>query len=401
MKEINLRVGNDNGNSEHKMIIEGELIVQPNVYADVRKLPLLDDINIDACINDIQNNLIVSIDSPALGTSGTYFIGTYAISTGHMLKNIGVGAANSKFNSDIPIINTISRIAGYAAKKAYLEDNSVEKVKVNVEMTTGLPVNQYSKNKAFDFAKKFMDGTHNATVIAGLKRINVEIKFVYVKALPESTPSIFYLQSRKAKDPIFKTFNELNNLNVNGDYFKDKRILHCAIGEGTTEFPLTIDIDFDPNFIEGTNNGIGHAINRVLNDFKKANYLTKFSRQEYSIAIKDKDHKFHDKAIDFVYNEVRDESQVIFETLEEQIEKANNLVDIVMIHGGGSILAKKFIYDKLVELGKERGILIYYLDGMDAVSLEVKGMYEFVNGEIFDYIKKQYINKAKAEKQVE
>ena len=158
MKEINLRVGNDNGNSEHKMIIEGELIVQPNVYADVRKLPLLDDINIDACINDIQNNLIVSIDSPALGTSGTYFIGTYAISTGHMLKNIGVGAANSKFNSDIPIINTISRIAGYAAKKAYLEDNSVEKVKVNVEMTTGLPVNQYSKNKAFDFAKKFMDG---------------------------------------------------------------------------------------------------------------------------------------------------------------------------------------------------------------------------------------------------
>ena len=72
-----------------------------------------------------------------------------------------------------------------------------------------------------------------------------------------------------------------------------------------------------------------------------------------------------------------------------------------MIHGGGSILAKKFIYDKLVELGKERGILIYYLDGMDAVSLEVKGMYEFVNGEIFDYIKKQYINKAKAEKQVE
>lgn len=397
MKEFNFKVGNDNGNSEHKLIIDGELIVQPNVYANARKLPLLDDVNIDRCINDIQNNLIVSIDSPALGTSGTYFIGTYAIATGYMLKNIEVGATNSKINSDIPLVNTIARIAGYAAKKAYLEDKNVEELKVNVDMTTGLPVNQYTKTQAFDFAKKFMNGIHKVTVIAGLKRINVEIKFVYVKALPESTPSIFYLQSLKSGNPIFQEFNKLYGLDVDGKYFENKRILHCAIGEGTTEFPLTINREFDPNFIEGTNNGIGHATDRVLNDFKKANLLTKFSRQEYSNAIKDVNHKYHEKAVEFIYSEVEDEAEVIYRILKEQVARANNLVDIIMVHGGGSVLAKKFIFNKLVEFGKETGILIYYLDGMDAVTLEVKGMYEFVNGEIFAYLKQNHLNSKKAE----
>lgn len=400
MKEFNFKVGNDNGNSEHKLMIDGELIIQPNVYANARKLPLLDDINIDSCIKDIQNNLLVSIDSPALGTSGTYFIGTNAIRTGYMLKNIEVGATNSKITSDIPLVNTIARIAAHAAKKAYLEDKNENEVKVNVDMTTGLPVNQYSKTQAYEFAKKFMNGIHKVTVIAGLKRIYVEIIFTYVKTLPESIPSIFYLQSLKAGNPIFKSFNELYNVDVDGEFFKDKRILHTSIGEGTTEYPLTIDKVFDPTFIEGTNNGIGHAIDRVLNDFIKANTLVKFSRQEYSLAIIDKNHKYHQKAIDFVYREIEDESTTIFRILKEQIGRANNTVDIIMVHGGGSILARKFIYDKLIEYGEKTGAMIFYVDSEYATTLEVLGMYEFIFGKEFAANKNHHlskINKSKTE----
>ena len=95
MKEFNLKVANDNGNSEHKIYINDELIVQPNVYAKVRKLPLFDDVNIKKAFANIQDNLIVSIDSPSVDTAGTYYIGNYAIASGLLLKNIEVGAINT------------------------------------------------------------------------------------------------------------------------------------------------------------------------------------------------------------------------------------------------------------------------------------------------------------------
>ncbi|WP_294364875.1 hypothetical protein [uncultured Clostridium sp.] len=59
-KVIELKVGNDNGNSEHDLIINGVLIAAPNVFAKVRKLPNLDEINKEFVLNDIHNNLIVT-----------------------------------------------------------------------------------------------------------------------------------------------------------------------------------------------------------------------------------------------------------------------------------------------------------------------------------------------------
>ena len=43
---------------------------------------------------------------------------------------------------------------------------------------------------------------------------------------------------------IFEEFNKLYTQNISGDYFNNKRVLHVVIGEGTTEYPITQDIEF-------------------------------------------------------------------------------------------------------------------------------------------------------------
>ena len=112
-KEIILKVGNDNGNSEHDLLINGVLIAQPNVFAKVRKLPNLDEVNKDYVIKNIQDNLIVTCEDP----SGIYYIGNYALKSGQKIRNIEVGIDNNKIESDIVIVNTLSQIAGFGIKE--------------------------------------------------------------------------------------------------------------------------------------------------------------------------------------------------------------------------------------------------------------------------------------------
>lgn len=399
--QVDLSVGNDNGNSEHDIIINGDIIRQPNVFSIIRKLPNLEELNEEWFISNIEDNLITSISTPILnnGTPSTYYIGNYAVKSGSLLRNIEVGAFNSKLDSDIPIVNTLSQLAGYAVKKVYLEDlegketnKVIEKINVNADMTTALPVTQYNHKTGKIFAAKFLDYTHKVTVHLPTKSIEVIISFNYVKVLPESIPVIFYLQGIQEGDPIIHNFNEQYNLNVNGEYFKGKRILHVAIGEGTTEYPLTEDIRFNPNFIEGSNNGIGHAIESILSDFIKTKHLVKFSRQDYSIAIKDSTNRNHEDAVTMLEIPLEEQAETILRYMKKEVAKANNDVDIICVHGGGSIPMRDFIYKDLIAFCNAIGTKALYIPSEKAVTLEALGMYEFTIGPIFQALKEKYMN---------
>ena len=106
-KEIRVKVGNDNGNSEHDLIINGVAIAQPNVFAKVRKLPNLDEVNREYVLDNIHDNLIVTCEDP----SGIYYVGNYALKSGQKVRNIEVGIDNNKVDSDIVMVNTLAQIA--------------------------------------------------------------------------------------------------------------------------------------------------------------------------------------------------------------------------------------------------------------------------------------------------
>lgn len=393
MKTIKLSVGNDNGNSEQAIIISeygknnSILIRQPNVYSKVYKVPNLEEFNPNYMAKNIFDNLIITIKSNSInsGIPTTYYIGNYAVSSGNALRAIDVGVDNSKVNSDIPLVNTLGVIAGYVVNKTFPKDNNIKNINVIAEMATALPVNQYNKTNTSIFENKF-NTEHMVIVHLGIESITININFDYVKVIPEGVTAVHYFQSlnenelnKIAKDYI-KEYKEFPD-------FKNKRIFHTAIGEGTTEYPLTIDLGFDPNYISGTNNGIGHAINKILDDFKKEKMLGKFTRQEFSKVIQDTKHKYHDFAIEILDLPLETESWAIIDKVKQEITRANNDIDIHAVYGGGSILMKKYLERELLEFDKKADIKLLYIPEDYATIVEVKGLYAFCTSELFQSLK--------------
>lgn len=389
---FNFKVGDDNGNSEHDIYINGEVIKQPNVFAKMRILPTnLEEINPEFIIKNIASNLLITIDSPSC-KPGIYFIGQYALTSGNPISNIEVGVDNNKLDSDIVIVNTVGQIAGYAVQKAYeklkgkIEDTDII---CNVDMTTALPIKQYSREKALQFANKFTCGKHKVTVHVSTQRINVEVKFKFVKVIPEGVTAVHALQNiTEAEKDIFEDFNKKYKKQISdGSYFKNKKILHIAIGEGTTEYPVTDDIKFNPNFIYGSNNGVGHAIDNALPEFMDSNGLLNYTRQNYSEVLRNEEHKYHDSAKEIIAGYLDNQAEEILHNAKNQVQRANNDIDIIAVYGGGSIPMKNTLYDKLDAMCEKSKIELFYVPEKYAVILEALGMYYFTKGDIFTKLK--------------
>lgn len=387
---ITLQVGNDNGNSEHDIVINGKLIQQPNVYSKINKLPNLEEVNPKSYAKKIDDNLIVTIDSAKVnnGTPTTYFVGNYAINSGNRVFNIEIGVDNNKLISDIPLVNTLAQIAGHTAASEFLRDESVEEIDVKVDMTTALPVNQYSKSMSTSMSEKFI-GNHIVTVHLGMKKVRCNIEFEYVKTIPEAVPTVYYLKNNNTENELLDEYKK----EYGETDFENKRILHVAIGEGTTEYPLTQDDNFDPNFLKGTNNGVGLAVEAILEEFKRDHRLPTYTRQDVSKALKDPMDKYHLDAVDAIQEQLEYQADEIYRTVKVEVERAKNNVDIICVYGGGSILMQSFLREKLSDFCKKTNIQLLYIDKPLSVSIEAFGMFEFTKSDIFKILKENYKNK--------
>lgn len=378
-KEIYLRVGSDNGNSEHDLVINGDLIQQPNVYAKVRKLPNLDEVDKEYILNNIEKNLVVTCENP----NGIYYIGDYALKSGQSIRSIEVGVDNNKIDSPIVKVNILSQIAGYVVAKHGYKNNDI--IKVKVDMATSLPVGHYDRKSATAFANTFLESTYLVTVHVGNKAVRVQIEFEFVKVIPEGVTTAFYLKDNQ-DDILNKVAQDIDIEDINS-----ARILHVAIGEGTTEYPMTKGVEFNPNFIKGSNNGIGYAIDKAMDEFKGEVGLVKFSRQDYSNILKDKEHKFYDLALDIIEPYIEEQAGEILSHIKREIEKANNEIDIVLVYGGGSILMQEILENKLQVFCKRAKISLLYVPEEFSVTLEAKGLYCFVCNDIFKILKERYL----------
>lgn len=378
---MKFQVANDNGNSEQDMIIGTTGIAQPNVHAKLGSIPNLDEVNSTAVLQDIHNHLIAVVE----GT--TYYVGQHAIISGQRCRSIEVGVDNNKVESNIVYVNTLAHIAGEACAEAFRAGQDLtQEIQVSVDMATALPVSYYSRALAKQFAEKFTHKPHHVLIYAGPQEISVRITFDYVKVIPEGvTAAHAFLHHPE----IFESYNKAHEDKLSTKDMQSARVLHIAIGEGTTEFPITHDgILFDPDFISGTNNGNGHAIDRCIQDFKKIFGLLKFTRQEYSSILRDPFHRYHDTAMDLIEPALDDEAEEILTMAKEVIQKANNEIDLVAVYGGGSILMRQSLENRLQSFCDRAKIRLLYVDEGQAVPIEAIGLNEFVNSAMFQEIKK-------------
>ena len=405
---LNIKVGNDTGNSELDMIINGEEIRQANVYGRVIGGINLEELDQDKFIENLENNLVIGVCDLEGIESGDYYIGNYTLKSKARVRNIEVGAGNKKVDSDVCFINTLGLISAYAVKQSYKENKDIKDITVKIDMAGALPITQYSKAEGQKFADKFMNTEHRVTVKTPKQNYYVTLKFEFVRVIPEGVTTTFALISDDS-EKLFKFYNKQVAFNLkknkNDDlyreelhtsYFqeKERRILHVAIGEGTTEFPITEGIIYDPNFVEGANNGVGHAIKTALPLFNKE-FRANYSRQMFSDVVKDKEHKYHQDAIEYLSVPLEDEAEVIYRKAIEELEKANNEIDMILVYGGGSILMRKHLEKKLENVARQIRAKLLYIEEKDAVMLEANGLYNFVNSALFEKLKETTLAVAK------
>ena len=377
---LSFKVANDNGNNEQDMFINDYAVRQPNVYAKSSFLPNFEESSTEGVLKDIHNNLFVTIEG------SSYFIGSYALRSGKPCRSIEVGTDNNKVSSNIVYVNTLAHIAGEAAKVAYLSEAPIDQqIEVKVEMATSLPVSYYSKEQGKIFASKFANKAHLVTVYAGAAEISVKIMFDFVKIIPEGVTAAHAFCCHKE---YFETYNKSHSDKITCEFMKTARVLHIAIGEGTTEFPVTYNgLAFDPNFIVGTNNGNGHAIDRVLIPFQKEFGLRGFTRQEYSEVLKDETHNYHETAMQFIETALEDEAYAILSEAKNVIQATHNNISVVCVYGGGSIMMRKALETSLQDFCDRARIKLLYIDAEDAVMLKAVGLNEFVHSDLFQKIK--------------
>ncbi|ANE46558.1 hypothetical protein SY83_10025 [Paenibacillus swuensis] len=385
-------VGNDNGNSEHDMIIDGRLVQQPNVNCTVDELPWSEEQTPESFIRNLQEQLVVTVDSPA-ARPGMYYVGTFALESGEILDNLQIGI-DLKCDMDLPVVNTLAQIAAVAVQKAYEEDKKVpDHIEVEVDMATALPVTQHTDETSAKFEKRFTSGTHHVTVHLGIHRVAVKIVFPFAKVVPEATPVIFALQKDTAghwrEGEIFKEFAEQYGLDkkFNGNYFKDKRILHVDIGDGSTEYPITEGNKFLRQFVHGSHHGAGYAIEEALGDFNRLIHLPDSPRQFFSDVIKNPKHKYNARALKTLKRPMESQSRQIVQNVKRQLTKARNEIDLICVYGGGSILMRSMLYPQLEELCVEREIQLLYIPADYAVQLNALGLDSFVRGKIYEALK--------------
>lgn len=384
-------VGNDNGNSEQDIYIDGELIQQPNVNVMIDKLPWSSDKDtlIDVLMQEISENIVITLNSPA-ARPGIYYIGNKALSSGNAIDNMQIGIDDKSIN-ELPVVNTLAHIATKAVRNAFTEGKTLpEKIEVSVDMATALPITQWNEVAAGRFKDKFMKGPHNVTVHIGQNRVDVTVKFEFVKVIPEGTPVVFALQSMN--DDFYDDFNNIYGIKANKDYFLDKRVLHCDIGDGTTEYPITQGSTFMRDFIDGSKNGAGHAIESSLSEFMNEANLPEVTRQYMEEVLKGMDlykAKYLNKAKKAIRVPLSNEARQILKKVISQLQRIRNEVDVIAVYGGGSILMRDSLFDEIKKIADQREVKLLYVSTRYAVTLNAVGLNEFVKGEIYKVLKER------------
>jgi plasmid segregation protein ParM len=316
------------------------------------------------------------------------------------LDNLQIGI-DLKSDMDLPVVNTLAQIAAVAVQKAYEEEKKVpEMIEVEADMATALPNTQHTDETASKFERRFTSGVHHVTVHLGIHRVTVNITFPFTKVIPEATPVIFALQKDTdgnwREGEIFQEFTEKYQIEskFNGSYFKDKRILHVDIGDGSTEYPVTEGNIFLRQFIHGSHHGAGYAIEEALDDFNRLIHLPDSPRQFFSDVLKNPKHKYRARAFQTLKMPLERQVKQIVQNVKRQLNKTRNEIDLICVYGGGSILMRSLLYPRLEEICEEREIRLLYIPAEYAVQMNALGLDCFVRGKIYEALKNKAMQTA-------
>lgn len=371
---MKLLIGTDIGNSETKMILNQELIKQPSVVKYLLVKPNVHETDHLKNVTNLLDQLVVNISSKALRRNGLYLVGNRANITADKVENMNIKLGN-KHKHDIPVVMTLSMIAGRSIQNHYKETGEIPStIEVSSKMSTAIPASEYTPVKAKHLEERFLNGEHIVIVHVGEELVSVKIKFEKVKVTQEGVPALFALLESDQK--VLDEYNKEYSQKVTPKDLRNKKILHVDIGDGTTEYIYTNGLNPVNDACSGERRGVGHAT-------EEANTLLKeqvgghldINRQQFMSILKDNTHNLFDEANKSLDLAKYSQAQLILEDIQEKYTRnAAGNVDLIAVYGGGSVQFKENLYQDLLEFAKEVRCSILWIPETHAVDMNVRGL---------------------------
>lgn len=365
----------DLGNAETKLYVDGILYMkQPTVIKNLLTVDPETNNNIDEIIEELPRNTIVEIKSSAIKRDGIYAIGekTYYVDGAAQNLDIELG---KKYKSDIPVIMLLGMLAVGELQKQYKVKNKIPKtLSVTKQLATALPVNEYSVKSANELTERLLNATHTATIYVGDEQTIVNITFTDIKVVPEGTPAIMSIAFGGPE--MFEAYNLKYDSNDDNKYFRNKKILHCDIGDGTTEYIYSVGINPVLKKSFGQKRGVGHATEMARKLFNERMEIELApTRQMFMEIVKDKSHKYNADAVQCMNMATGTQADLIAnDILNAFVNKVGGDADILAVYGGGSIQLHNALYETLEEFCDDKDMKLLWIDEQNAQSMNVNGL---------------------------
>lgn len=374
---MNLCVGIDIGNAKTELAFESDkklqLVRQPSVISYLPRTPEANDLPLAHIMENLFDNLVVNISSPAIKRNGDYIVGKKAMQHDGIKQNMTI-SLGGKSTHDIPVITSLSLVAAAAVKNEFEKTEELpEALSINLKMATAIPSSEYSKQNAKILEDRFAD-KHTIILYIGENQVLVSIKVTDCKVTEEGrTAMLAFFQS---DEDILDDFNKIYDEKKKPEDFLKTRTLHADIGDGTSEFVVIEGASPVQGLSKGKRLGVGHASDVAISLLRdQLNISDKFTRQQLQDWLQ-RDNERGQIARDVMKEATFGQAQSILEEIQLSFQElASSDVDYIFVHGGGSITFKEDLNDDLMAFAKNNHFKIVWLPEKYATTMNSRGTY--------------------------
>lgn len=391
-KTLKIIGGIDNGNGYIKAALRGEggevdrfdIPAGVAVVTRAADIPVPDSNAVEETAGDFFNKLDAQFDTPLVRSNHRHIFGTRGLrAESSRFREFDIIRDISKAEQDLSRIFIIGLFAGKALRDYVAAEGKLPEDVLHVEarVALALPINEYRDHRV-RFASELKEGSHTVTLRNFETSVFVKVTFTDVVVTAEGSSAQFAIRQSGVK----LTEAMLVDLRKHGielpagltaqAVFDARNTVGIDIGEGTVNFPVYTDSQFNTDTSRTFPEGYGHVLMNALPILEKeglrqksrkklANYLLeapgvlKLAEWEATKAIVD------------------EQAELWCEQLVEEFGKVFDDIrydaEVCYVFGGGAGPLKDMLYPKLLErVGKSFPVL--YLDSSYSRHLNRSGL---------------------------
>lgn len=340
-------------------------------------------------IDDIYNQMDVSFDSQVVKDTGRRLFGNRGVASGMSLEEFDVYSHVSKAHQDLSGILILGTLAGKALQDYFAEHNSLPAnvLDVTARIALALPIREFKRYRV-TYAKSFTASDHMVLFHNFEQPVRVRIKFENVQVFAEGASAQYAITDKGAPfmdamlADVRRMGEPLPGITAQ-DVLAARNTVGIDIGEGTVNFPVFLNGQFNADSSGTFDSGYGTVLNTALDRLQDEGFAFK-SRKDLSGFLQTPPTALNRPRYEKVARIVNEELQSFANEVSMQFVKimsrVGSFAEVVYVYGGGANPMREVLYPMLLETSKNFGggdasYPILYLDSRYSQHLNREGLY--------------------------